>query len=1018
VADRTYRFGDFELSEPLFELRRRGTPVPVQPKVLDLLLHLVRDRDRVVSKAELLAALWRDVVVTEASLSKAVSAARRALGDGADEQRHIRTVRGRGFRFVAAVEERAEGGPAPEAAAPTGDDFVGREDVLGAVRTALAAARDGAGQLVLLAGEAGIGKTRTAHEGAARARRDGVRVLRGWCPEGEGSPALWPWLQPLRHLLDEGEPGSLLDGLGEGVADLAELVPTLSGHVRVVASRARLDPAQARFRLFETITRVLRRAARTETLLLVLDDLHWADRGSLALLGFLTRELAGARLVLLGTFREEDLARGHPLLEIGRQPGATVLRLPGLARDEVARLVAHETGERVDDAVAAAIHERTEGNPFFVKELARALQASGGLDGVATLATLPLPTGVRETLRSRLERLSPGCRAALVPAALLGMDLDVGLLARVTGLGPERLVDHLDEARAARVLLDRTDRARFAHALVREALLEPLAARARAALHRSIGEALEAHLGADLEPHLSRLAHHFCAGATSGGVERALDYARRAGERAARLLASDEAAAHYARALEMHALLAVGDERLRCELLLALGEAQVGAGEPQAGRETLRRAAAVARRLSSAEHLARAALAMGGPPFSLEVGVEDPELLELLEEALKGLPADAGALRVRLLVRRAIALAWGHAWGEVGDVLAEALESARRLGDAPALGHALYCHRWTLLPPGELEAKLADSDEILRLARESRDRELELAARSCRFLDLVELGRLDDADRELALYERVVSVVRVPRYRWRARFYRAMRLLLDGRFAEAESLVFEALGEERRFMPGDTGQVFAAQLTLLRREQGRAPELEPALREGMDRFPTLPTWRAALALLHADMGRLDDARDGFEAYAADDFRGLPKGLNWTFGLAVLAEVCAALGDAARAARLHELLHPSAPRTVVLGAGVACLGAVDRFLGLLAGTRGAWDAAARHFEAALQTNTRIGARPWVGWTEHDWAWMLCARGRPGDRDAAARHLGRARAVAQSLGMVRLAERSAALAARLA
>ncbi len=1013
MANRTYRFGDFELSEARFELARGGVALHVQPKVLDLLLYLVRHRDRAVPKAELLSAVWPDVVVSEASLDKAVAGARRALGDA---RRHIVTVRGRGFRFVAAVREHETAAP-HRAAGAVAADFVGRRDVLAAAASTLASARRGAGRLMLLAGEAGMGKTRTAQEIAASCRDAGLRVVTAWCHEGEGAPSLWPWAQVLRQVVAEGDEGALVEGLGEGLADLLALVPALASHVRPSQSRGPLDPEQARFRLLDTATEMLRRTAAVQPLLVVLDDVHRADGASLALLGFLSRELAHSRMVVLVTYREEELADGSPLFALRRQATSLALALEGLAPDETTRLAAIETGGPVDERVGAAIHEVSEGNPLFVKELARALRARGGLGSPAALGAMPLPAGVMEALRERLDRLSPACRDVLVPAALIGRDVDAALVARVAQVETARVQALLGEALAARVVADRPGGWGFAHALVREALVTRLAAADKARLHRQIGEALEAHHRGDIEPYLGALAHHFAAGAPSGGVERALDYTRRAGDRAARLLAHGEAAAHYRRALELLAALGSDDELQECELLLALGGAQLAAGESREGRATLRRAVEIARRLRSSELLGQAALAAGGLRFTTEVGVEDPELTAWIEEALGTLPTAATPLRAQLLARLMVARAWGHEWEGGGDLAGEAVEAARRSCDPQALAYALYVRRWTRLPPGELDARLADSDEMLGLARASELRELDLAARSCRFLDLMECGRVADADHELRLYERLVAEARVPRYRWRAHFYRGMRALCDGRFADAEELILGVLAQEERFMPRDAGQVFGGQIAMLRREQGRTADIQPVLEAAVERFPALWVWRAMLALAHADAGRADKARELLGVLAEGDFTRLPKGLNWVVGLVILAEVCAALGDRACALRLYDLLRPCSPRVVMGGAGVVCWGSLDRHLGLLAAATGRWEAAERHFAAAVETNARIGARPWVGWTEYDRASMLALRNLGGDRARAREHLDRARAVGEALGMVRLAGRVGELEARL-
>ncbi len=262
----------------------------------------------------------------------------------------------------------------------------------------------------------------------------------------------------------------------------------------------------------------------------------------------------------------------------------------------------------------------------------------------------------------------------------------------------------------------------------------------------------------------------------------------------------------------------------------------------------------------------------------------------------------------------------------------------------------------------------------------------------------------------LGAYDRLTAQVGVPRYRWRAGVYRTLRVLLEGRFAEAEAMALQAHADEQRFQPEDAGAVLGMQLITIRREQGRAGELELVLRSIVDRFPAIPTWRIALALAHAEMGRLVDARDGFEAFAVDDFRAVPRDAFWIVCTVALAEVCCLLGDAARAAVLYEALNPYTPRAVMIAAGVACWGALDRFVGALAVTAGNWEAAQRHLEAALRMNTRIGARPWLGWTHYDLARLQLGRAQRGEARA---HLDRARDIAATLGMARLAARAAEL-----
>jgi DNA-binding winged helix-turn-helix (wHTH) protein len=1015
----TYRFGEFELDGPRFELRRGGAPVHVQRKALDVLLYLIRRRDRVVSRDELFAELWRGVAVTEASLDKAMRLVRLAIGDAGSIQRRVATVRGRGFRFIAPVEEIAtpeDGGfaPAPDPAA----GFIGRADVLTAIASALRGASTAGGRLVLLAGEAGMGKTRTALEAVARARAGGVQVLAGWCQQGEGAPSLWPWLHLLRPLA-AGVDASMLRDLGEGARLLAAWLPELQRLLPDASPVSSLDPEAARFRLLDTIAEMLKRSARERVHLVLLDDLHWADRASLTLLDMLARDLPDTRLLVLATYRPDDLADGHPLLALARRPECETVVLRGLERPEVGRLVALVRGEQVDDALIAAIHERTQGNPFFVRELARALGSGTTAEPAGGVPALPrLPSGVREVLRTRLAGLSRACRSALAVAATVGRAFDVALLARALDEDPERALALLDEARAAHVLERSGDAYAFTHALVREALLEDAPASQQAQLHWRVGEALRALAEDEDADRLGEIARHLAAGAPAGDAALAIDYARRAGDHAARLLACDEAADHYRRALGACDLLATPDRSLRCELLLALGAAQVTGGQPTEGRATLRRAGDLARGLGHARHLARAAIASGGLEFSPDTWVEEADLVAQLEEALAMLPADERALRVRLLVRLSIALTWSNDLARAAALAREAVALARGLDDADALARALYVRRWSLLGPTDLPARLAIAGEILGLARRTTSRELELAARSCCFLDRVELGRIDEADRDLVEYERLASELRVPRYRWRAQFYRGMRLVLAGRFTEAEEAVGRILAVERGFRPADAGLVSATQLIILRLEQARLAEVEPAVRAACDRFPNVPAWQAALALVHSELGRASEAHAIMERLAVEEFRALPRNLLWLATMVILGESAGNLADGPRAGTLYEILLPYVPRTLVIGAGVVCMGSLDLFLGRLAATAGDRRAAARHLTAAHAMNTRMGAQPWTAWADYELA-RLAADEKDRKRRARGRErLARAQEAASRLGLIRLGVRATALAPQLA
>ena len=1005
-----FAFGDFELDESLYQLRRRGEVVRLEPKVFDVLAYLVRQRDRVVAKDELLARLWPGEFVSETVLPRCITAARKAVGDNPAGQKVIQTVHGRGYRFVASVADdvkrvRADDGAGAER--PTGA-FVGREQAMAELCAALEDALEGRGRLVFLVGEPGIGKTRTAEELGAIARQRGARVYGGRCYEDDGSPAFWPWVQVLRGCVRDVEPRQLASELGAAAVDVAELVPELRQSLPHLPAPPALPPEQARFRLFDGVTRFLGAVARARPLVVVLDDLHWADKASLLLLQFLAREIRDAHVLLVGTYRDVELRRQHPLAQVlgdlAREPLCSRTLLRGLGETDVERYVAAILGSKPSAGMVAEVHRMTEGNPFFVGEVVRLLLAEGRLAHGASLRGL-LPQGVREAIGRRLNALSEECNRVLTLAAVIGREFDLTVLERVAELPRERLLELLDEATGTRILAEPAGaggRYSFSHTLIRETLYEELTMPLRVRWHRRVGTTLEELHRTNLEPRLPELAHHFFQAAPGGEAEKAIDFATRAAERALRLAAYEEAAAHYERALQAFELNP-GDDAVRCGLLLALGDAQSASGERDKSRATFQRAATLARGLGRPADFARAALGFGGRG---EMGMpRDDALLALLDEALRMLGDGEPALRVRLLARLVGTAPYCDSLETRRTLSQQAVALAQQTGERDTMLVALAARAWALLGPDHVEERLRVATELLRIAEESGDRPMVLYGHEFRMGVFLALGDIPAADREIDAAARVAEETHLPVYSWFATWWRASRALCDGRFDEAERLREEALAIGQRIQHPGAMAIAQGQVLWLGVERGRAFEVfEEGFQFLLDYYPPAMTaLRAGEAAYRAEAGEMDEARRCFETLAAHDFADIPRDEHWLVTLTTLALACAPLRDARRAAILYGQLRPFAQRNVVHDLLRTYSGSVSMPLGLLAEAMGNLDAAVRHFEDALKMNTRIGGRPFLARTQYEYARMLLARGRAADRRRAAALLDESLACCRELGL---------------
>ena len=908
--------------------------------------------------------------------------------------------------------------------------FVGRQPELGTLQTALEHAVSGRGRLVMLVGEPGIGKTRTAQELANRAAQRNVLALWARCNEESGAPPYWPWVQVIRSYIRHCDAEALGQDVGAAAADIAEIAPDLRERIPDLQPPPRLeDPAQARFRLFDSITGFLKNAARRRPLMLLIDDLHWADTASLRLLAFLAPEIADSRLLLVGTYRDVELSRQHPLSdtlgELARLHVFQRLLLSGLNREDVGRFIEATAGMAAPSWLIDAVNAEAEGNPFFLKEIVALLVHERVLDpqhparldelqrGSRRGPALRVPEGVREVIGKRLNRFSEYCNRILTVASVIGREFDFGILLRIIDDASEdRLLEGLEEALAAHVIeempLPAVGRYQFTHALIRETLYDELRTARRAALHRRIGEAIEQLRHTDLESYLPQLAHHFSEAAHGTDMDKAVEYVMRAGERAEALLAYEEAVRLYRMGLQTLELKEPVDETRRCQFLLLLGEAYRRSSEFDQALATLLRAAHSAKAARLPDLFARAAVAYEYAVWRADRRT-DVAAASLLEEALQIIAEGDIALRSKILGGLARAILYKGAPKRAMAYAEQAVAMAPRLGDPALLAtnlNMLYELSWET---EAAEKRLALATEMLQAAEQAGNFEFVCMAHSRRMIALLELGDIQAGDVEIEAQLRITNMhIRQPAFMSPTVGFRAMRALMDGRFEESEQFALSALDlADQAHM--DYSGPFGVQMFSLRREQGRLRELEPALTGFVQQRSVASTWRPGLALLYAELGREQEARAELEHLARDDFAGLARDALWSASITYLAEVCAFLGDAARAVSLYRLLLPYADRNIVAGGGVACFGSASRYLGLLATTLSLWGDAEHHFKDAMAMNTRMGARPSVAHTQHDYATMLLARGQAADQEKASALLNEALTTARELGMLALEQR---------
>lgn len=837
--------------------------------------------------------------------------------------------------------------------------FVGRERELRILEERLADAARGHGQLVLISGEPGIGKTRLTERFTDRAHTGGVLVGWGRASEDEGSPPYWIFRQVLRSL---------------DVA-MPELRP----------GAAPQQSAEARFEFFETMAEQLRTTAAGDGLIVVLDDLQWADGASLALLVHLARGLSRSRLMIVGTYRDTE-ATGRPALAnalaaLAHESGLTRVRLVGLTDGGVAQQLADLAGGEVPSELVRRVSRRTGGNPFFIAELSRL----GERDPDA------LPDAVLDAVRARLAKLSSSCRELVASAANLGSELDALGLAEVTERPIADVLVSLDEATEAG-MLDASEGWRFRHDLIRESARRELPTAERLAGHARMADWLERRPEA---ADASAIAFHRLAALPLGDATAAAKWAERAGDEAVDQLAWERAAALYRRALETGAPIAAAD---RARLLRLTSLAHVRAGDAAAAADALSDAVAAARESGDPEALGEVALVTEGMSDAWDFFRGAP----VAAEALAALPPTDHPLRARLLALHAAENGlFGATDAEQNSVAALAM--AHRLGDSRVLRSALRARQMVRSGPDGVHERLELGDQMLAIGRREGDDDAELWGRLWRFDALAMLGRLDHAEAELGPIQALADRLRRPIARWHYLRTKAAIDMARGRFEEARRATQEEAGLVTGREQNPLRGVPAAVLVVIASLTGRR---DAALESTFDLFHRMapPFTLSMLGLYHLRLGDRDAAERAFQSAGPVSDIPLPALLSVA---CTRVELAAGLGHTGEALEAAAILRPHSQLFATGGAGALLIaGSVRTYLGLAAGAAGRLDDAARDIRAGLVINERAGTAPFTALAQVELARVLARRRRPGDRDEAAALAASAAAVARRLGMAPL------------
>ena len=857
-------------------------------------------------------------------------------------------------------------------------------------------ARGGDRRLALLSGEAGMGKTRLSTEVARYAYEEGAIVLYGRCDEEMGLP-YQPFVEALDHCVAHAPLAVIEAHVARYGTEVARLVPALLRRLPELHPPQTSDPETERYLLLAAIVGLLAEMSTTNPIVLVLDDLHWADKPTLLLLQHLVTHAEPMALLVIGTYRDTDMSADHPLVDVladlRREPGVERLPLTGLDDVELLSLMEQLAGHEMDSSgveLAHALRRETAGNPFFASEILRHLAEIGAITqnesgrwiAALDVESMALPDSVREVVGRRVRRLSPAAYRALSVAAVIGRDFDVDTLCAVDDAGENDVLDALDEAVAASVIAEvpgAAGRFTFVHALMQHTLYGDLSAARRSRMHGRVGEVLEYALGADPGDRIGELAHHWLAATRPADNVKAVGYVLKAGERALATLAPDEAVRWFTAGLELLEHAPNSDETLRCEFLVRLGEAQRQAGVP-AFRQTLLDAAAIAQAGNDSERLVRAALAnQRGVPSRF--GEVDTDRVEVLGQALEAVGDRPSAGRACLLAMLASELCFSQQPERTLELAIEAQTIAAALDEPNVLVRVLNLTFYPCWLPERFEESMATSERALAVAQTLGDPIALGWAAVFRFYACTSAADANGIRDAFEVANSVAGDTRQPALRWFTAFFAAWRAILAGDVVLGEQLATDALQVGTDGGQLDAFIVYGAQLIGIRWHQGRLDELLDLIGQAAADNPGLPAFRGVWAVALCQAGQHDRARELLDDARHADFYRSHYDYIWLSCTMFFADAAATLGDREAAATLYDRLAPHESQGVT--PGTALVGVVADQLARLAVTLERYDDAERHFATADALLRKMNAPFWLARNTIAWSQLRSRLGEPHD-----------------------------------